>query len=109
MATTQPQRPTSSSDGIPPAAPRQRQRSAPPAFVIRCYLVSDPGLREQAQLVELGEEELLKDPRLGRIVAYEDGASGVEDAPRVHEPFLDAVLARTRRPRLAMLLYDAGS
>jgi len=83
--------------------------SPPPPCLITHYLLNEPGHAEHAPYVQLGPVELLEDPRLVRIGAYEDGATGLHDATRVLEPFLDAVLARTSRPRLAMLLYDAGS
>jgi hypothetical protein len=59
--------------------------------------------------VQLGPVELMEDPRLVRIGAYEDGASGRHDAARVLEPFLDAMVSRSARPKVAVLLHDASS
>ena len=77
--------------------------------LITHYLMNEPGRREDAPYVQLGPVDLMEDPRLVRIGAYEDGATGQHDAARVLEPFLDAMLARAARPRVAVLLHDAGS
>jgi len=85
-------------------------RAAPPApCLITHYLLNEPGRQEAAPYVPLGPVELLEDPRLVRIGAYEDGVSGLHDAERVLTPFLDALLAPRRPTRIAVLLHDAGS
>jgi hypothetical protein len=81
----------------------------PSPCLITHYLMNEPGRPEKTPYVPLGPVELLEDPRLVRIAAYEDGVTGLHDAARVLEPFLDAVLAPPHRPRVAVLLHDAGS
>ena len=81
----------------------------PSPCLITHYLMNEPGKNETAPYVPLGPVELLEDPRLVRIASYEDGVTGLHDATRVLEPFLDSLLAEPRRPRVAVLLHDAGS
>jgi 2-phospho-L-lactate transferase/gluconeogenesis factor (CofD/UPF0052 family) len=81
----------------------------PSPCLITHYLLNEPGKDETAPYVPLGPVELLEDPRLVRIAAYEDGVSGLHDATRVLEPFLDTLQAAPRRCRIAVLLHDAGS
>ena len=77
--------------------------------LITHYLMNEPGRREDAPYVQLGPVELMEDPRLVRIGAFEDGATGLHDAGRVLEPFLEAMLSRAERPRVAVLLHEASS
>ena len=88
---------------------RGTSASLPVPCLITHYLMNEPGRPEPAPYVPLGPVELLEDPRLVRIGAYEDGATGLHDASRVLAPFLDALLAPRRRTRIAVLLHGAGS
>lgn len=81
----------------------------PAPCLITHYLMNEPGREESAPYVPLGPVELLEDPRLVRVGAYEDGVSGLHDAARVLAPFIDALLAPRRATRIAVLLHDAGS
>lgn len=81
----------------------------PAPCLITHYLMNEPGRVEKKPYVPLGPVELLEDPRLVRIGAYEDGVSGLHDADRVLAPFIDSLLAPRRATRIAVLLHDAGS
>ena len=81
----------------------------PAPCLITHYLMNEPGRVEKKPYVPLGPVELLEDPRLVRIGAYEDGVTGLHDATRVLAPFLDSLLAPRRPTRIAVLLHDAGS
>ena len=83
--------------------------SLPAPCLITHYLMNEPGREEAAPYVQLGPVELLEDPRLVRIGAYEDGVSGLHDAGRVLAPFIDTLLAPRRATRIAVLLHGAGS
>src|SRR5215208_4383667 len=74
----------------------------PAPCLITHYLMNEPGHAEASPYVPLGPVELLEDPRLVRIGAYEDGVSGLHDAERVLTPFLDALLAPRRPTRIAI-------
>lgn len=87
----------------------QGERAIPTPVLITHYLMNEPGRAEAAPYVPLGPVDSIEDPRLVRIGNYEDGVSGRHDAPRVLEPFLDALLAERRTERMAVLLHDAGS
>jgi 2-phospho-L-lactate transferase/gluconeogenesis factor (CofD/UPF0052 family) len=82
----------------------------PTPCLITHYLVNDPE-RDDAQkpYVPLGPLESIEDPRLVRIGNYEEGVTGRHDAARVLAPFVDTLLAREERKRVAVLLHDAGS
>jgi 2-phospho-L-lactate transferase/gluconeogenesis factor (CofD/UPF0052 family) len=82
----------------------------PTPCLITHYLLNDPG-REDASTpyVPLGPLESLEDPRLVRIGNYEEGVTGRHDAARVLAPFIESILGRDRRKRVAVLLHDAGS
>jgi 2-phospho-L-lactate transferase/gluconeogenesis factor (CofD/UPF0052 family) len=86
-----------------------RGRALPTPCLITHYLVNEPGRAERAPYVPLGPIDTIEDPRLVRIGAYEDGVSGRHDATRILGPYLDALLAPRRLPRMAVLLHDAGS
>jgi 2-phospho-L-lactate transferase/gluconeogenesis factor (CofD/UPF0052 family) len=83
--------------------------SLPAPCLITHYLMNEPGRKESTPYVQLGPVELLEDPRLVRIGAYEDGVSGLHDAARVLAPFIDTLLSPRRPTRIAVLLHDAGS
>ena len=85
------------------------QTALPTPCLITHYLLNEPGRTERAPYVPLGPIETIEDPRLVRIGAYEDGITGRHDAARILGPYLDALLAPRRHPRLAVLLHDAGS
>jgi hypothetical protein len=57
----------------------------------------------------MGPLDSLDDPRLVRIGHYEDGVTGRHDAAKLLTPFLDAFVARRRRPRVAVVLHDVDS
>jgi 2-phospho-L-lactate transferase/gluconeogenesis factor (CofD/UPF0052 family) len=81
----------------------------PTPCLITHYLLNEPGTTEATPYVPLGPVEMLEDPRLVRIGAYEDGVTGLHDASRVLEPFLDARLLPRQRYRIAVLLHDGES
>jgi len=82
----------------------------PTPCLITHYLVNDPERGEaQTPYVPLGPLESIEDPRLVRIGNYEEGVTGRHDAARVLAPFIDTLLAREERKRVAVLLHDAGS
>jgi 2-phospho-L-lactate transferase/gluconeogenesis factor (CofD/UPF0052 family) len=84
--------------------------STPTPCLITHYLVNDPGRSEhETPYVPLGPMDAIEDPRLVRIANYEEGVTGRHDAARVLEPFIEAILGRDRRRRVAVLLHDAGS
>jgi len=83
--------------------------AVPTPCLITHYLLNEPGRAETTPYVPLGPIESLEDPRLVRIGAYEDGVTGRHDAGRILGPYLDALLAPRRQPRMAVLLHDAGS
>ena len=85
------------------------QTSVPTPCLITHYLLNEPGRTERAPYVPLGPIDTIEDPRLVRIGAYEDGVTGRHDAARILGPYLDALLAPRRHPRMAVLLHDAGS
>jgi 2-phospho-L-lactate transferase/gluconeogenesis factor (CofD/UPF0052 family) len=85
------------------------QSAVPTPCLITHYLLNEPGRTERAPYVPLGPIETIEDPRLVRIGAYEDGVTGRHDAARILGPYLDALLAPRRHPRMAVLLHDAGS
>jgi len=53
--------------------------------------------------------DALEDPRLVRIADYEDGVSGRHDATRILTPFVQGLLRRGERTRVAILLLDGES
>ena len=84
----------------------------PVPTLITHYIINDPKTPEtepDAGYVPLGHLETLEDPRLVRIGHYEDGVSGRHDASKVLTPFLQSFLAKRRRQRVAVWLYDAAS
>jgi hypothetical protein len=82
----------------------------PTPCLITHYLVNDPERGDATKpYVPLGPLESIEDPRLVRIGNYEEGVTGRHDAARVLAPFIDALLAREERRRVAVLLHDAGS
>ena len=82
----------------------------PTPCLITHYLVNDPERGEApTPYVPLGPLESIEDPRLVRIGNYEEGVTGRHDAARVLAPFIDTLLAREERKRVAVLLHDAGS
>jgi len=84
--------------------------AAPTPCLITHYLLNDPGRGDTAgPYVPLGPLELIEDPRLVRIGNYEEGVTGRHDAARVLAPFIESILSRAERKRVAVLLHDAGS
>ncbi len=84
--------------------------AVPTPALITHYVLNDPAHAEADRpYVPLGQVELLEDPRLVRIANYEDGVSGRHDATRILTPFIESLLAAPMRPRIAVLLHDAGS
>ncbi len=89
---------------------KERGRLATPTpCLITHYLVNEPGHAEPATpYVPLGPLDAMEDPRLVRIGNYEEEVSGRHDAARVLAPFVDSILSRDVRRRVAILLHDAG-
>lgn len=82
----------------------------PTPCLITHYLVNDPGSAEvEKPYVPLGPLESIEDPRLVRIGNYEEGVTGRHDAARILSPFIEGILHRHDRRRVAILLHDAGS
>lgn len=82
----------------------------PTPALITHYLLNDPGQRDlERPYIPLGQLDTLEDPRLIRIGNYEDGVTGRHDASRVLGPFVESVLKRGVRKRVAIFLHDAGS
>ncbi|MFN7914454.1 MAG: 2-phospho-L-lactate transferase CofD family protein [Vicinamibacterales bacterium] len=85
-------------------------RQTPTPCLITHYFVNDPGRTETATpYVPLGQIETLEDPRLVRVANYEDGVTGRHDAGKIVGPFIQSLLHRHERQRLAILLHDGGS
>jgi 2-phospho-L-lactate transferase/gluconeogenesis factor (CofD/UPF0052 family) len=84
--------------------------AAPTPCLITHYLLNDPGRGDAAEpYVPLGPLESIEDPRLVRIGNYEEGITGRHDAARVLAPYIESILSRAERKRVAVLLHDAGS
>ncbi|MEO8075770.1 MAG: 2-phospho-L-lactate transferase CofD family protein [Acidobacteriota bacterium] len=84
--------------------------ATPTPCLITHYLLNDPGRDDGGTpYVPLGPLESLEDPRLVRIGNYEEGVTGRHDAARVLAPFIESIIGRDRRKRVAVLLHDAGS
>jgi 2-phospho-L-lactate transferase/gluconeogenesis factor (CofD/UPF0052 family) len=84
--------------------------AAPTPCLITHYLLNDPGSGDaSAPYVPLGPLDSIEDPRLVRIGNYEEGVTGRHDAARVLAPFVESILSRSERKRVAVLLHDAGS
>ena len=82
----------------------------PTPCLITHYLINDPGQPAgEAPYVPLGAVETIEDPRLVRISNYEEGVSGRHDAVRVLAPFVEALVREPARPKVALVLHDAGS
>lgn len=82
----------------------------PTPALITHYVLNDPGQRElDRPYVPLGQLDTIEDPRLVRIGNYEEGITGRHDASRVLAPFIESVVRRAVRRRVAILLHDAGS
>jgi 2-phospho-L-lactate transferase/gluconeogenesis factor (CofD/UPF0052 family) len=89
---------------------RRNTLTLPTPALITHYLLNDPGHREpERPYVPLGQLDTIEDPRLVRIGNYEEGVTGRHDATRVLMPFIESVLRRGARRRVAVLLHDAGS
>ncbi len=82
-------------------------RQLPAPCLITHYLINEPGADPARPYVPLGPVESIEDPRLVRIGGYEDGLTGQHDAARVIGPFIDALMSRPPRPRVALLLHDS--
>jgi len=85
-------------------------RSIPTPCLITHYLINDPGQpAAEAPYVPLGAVDTIEDPRLVRISNYEEGVSGRHDAVRVLAPFVEGLVRQPVRPRVALVLHEAGS
>ncbi|MGE3526497.1 MAG: 2-phospho-L-lactate transferase CofD family protein, partial [Gemmatimonadales bacterium] len=82
----------------------------PTPCLITHYLINEPGAVEPGKpYVPLGHLDSLEDPRLVRIGNYEDGVTGRHDAAKALAPFVERLLRRGERTRLAVILHDSGS
>jgi len=90
---------------------REKGANALPApCLISHYLINDPEhVERETPYIPLGSLQRLEDPRLVRIANWEDAATGRHDAARVIVPFVEALAARERRPRVAVLLLETDS
>ena len=90
---------------------REKDRSTHPLpCLITHYLLNDPGRQgEESAYIPLGRLENIEDPRLVRIGAYEDGATGRHDAKKVLAPFIEAIIASRRPKKVAVLLLNTRS
>lgn len=78
--------------------------------LITHYVLNDPSQTETSTpYVPLGQVDAIEDPRLVRIANYEEGVTGRHDAAKILGPFLQSLLNRRSRQKLAILLHDAGS
>lgn len=89
---------------------RKDSLQVPTPCLITHYLLNDP-LRGNGDVpyVQLGAIDRLEDPRLVRIGHYEEEVSGRHDAQKVVVPFIESLLAPTRRPRIGVLLLETES
>jgi 2-phospho-L-lactate transferase/gluconeogenesis factor (CofD/UPF0052 family) len=86
------------------------RQSTPTPCLITHYLINDPQSRASASpYVPVGPIDTIEDQRLVRIANYEEGVSGQHDAARVLGPFIESILNRRQRRRVAVWLYDGGS
>jgi hypothetical protein len=86
------------------------RQSRPTPCLITHYIVNDPGGAElDSPYVPLGAIESLEDPRLVRIANYEDGVSGRHDAAKLLEPFVQSLVDRHTRQRIAVVLHGTDS
>jgi 2-phospho-L-lactate transferase/gluconeogenesis factor (CofD/UPF0052 family) len=89
---------------------RQRNKlSLPTPCLLTHCLINDPARATAADHLPPGRVEGLEDPRLVRIANFERGASGSHDADKVLTPFIDHLLTRHARPRVALLLQGTHS
>ena len=90
---------------------REKDRSTHPLpCLITHYLLNDPGRQgEESAYIPLGRLENIEDPRLVRIGAYEDGATGRHDAKKVLTPFTEAIISSRRPKKVAVLLLNTRS
>ena len=90
---------------------REKGRIAHPLpCLITHYLLNDPGRQsEESAYIPLGRLENIEDPRLVRIGAYEEGATGRHNAKKVLTPFIETILASRRPKKVAVLLLNTRS
>jgi len=104
---------TSAVDIIEKAAYYLKERDTQPTptpCLITHYLLNDhQRTTDEKPYVPLGRIESLEDPRLVRIGAYEEGGAGRHDAAKILTPFIESILQRDQRKRLAVWLLDAES
>ncbi len=80
-----------------------------PCLITHC-LINDPtGTHTDAPYVPLGSLNSVEDPRLIRIANYEEGISGRHNATKVLTPFIETLVARDARRRVAVLLVGTES
>lgn len=78
--------------------------------LISHYLLNDSRSADvDRPYVPLGRLEALEDPRLVRVANYEDGQTGRHDAKKVLGPFVESLVAREARPRVAVWLLSTTS
>lgn len=90
---------------------REKDRIAHPLpCLITHYLLNDPGRQsEESAYIPLGRLENIEDPRLVRIGAYEEGATGCHNAKKVLTPFIETILTSRRPKKVAVLLLNTRS
>ncbi|MGH9940144.1 MAG: 2-phospho-L-lactate transferase CofD family protein, partial [Blastocatellia bacterium] len=76
--------------------------------LITHYLINDHRQTSDGY-VPPGRLESLEDPRLVRIGDYEEGVTGRHDAAKVLTPFIETILQRGARQRIAVWLLETSS
>ncbi len=88
---------------------RDKQQIPTPCLITH-YLINDRRQEpRKTSYVPLGPLESLEDPRLVRIGDYEAGFTGRHDAAKVLTPFIETILQRGERRRVAVWLLETDS